>query len=226
MIIAGFGSDLAVSTEVASQTLPTLLAGRKVLVKDSAGVEKAGKLFFVSPTQINYVIPAGLADGPAQVRVVDESNNLIKVGLVEIGKLAPGIFTANADGVGVPAAVLLRVKPGDVRSYDPVAQFDAAQNKYVPFPIDLGPDDEILVLSLFGTGWRQVGAESAPRFIEAVGNGFSALCPIEYIGKQPTFEGLDQINVRLPHVLIGKGEVDLLLTIGSLNANLVRLKFK
>src|SRR5262249_45499821 len=37
MILAGFGVDLAATTETAAGSLPTTLAGRKLLVKDSAG---------------------------------------------------------------------------------------------------------------------------------------------------------------------------------------------
>jgi uncharacterized protein (TIGR03437 family) len=225
MIVAGFGADLAAGTSVAQQTLPTALAGRKVLVKDSAGVEKAAKLFFVSPLQINYVVPEGLAEGPAQVRLLDESDNQIKVGLIEIKKIFPGVFTANADGTGVPTSVLHRVRLGISHTLEPVAQFDEAQQKYVPLPIGFGPEDELLIMELFGPGWRAAGVESAPT-IEAVGNGFSIPCSIDYIGKQPTYDGLDQINVRFPRELMGKGEVDLLLTINGLQANKVRLIFK
>jgi len=225
MIIAGFGSDLATSTELAQGTLPTTLAGRKILVKDSAGVEKLTKLFAVFPSQINFLTPEGLAEGPAVFRLLDESDNLIKVGLTEIRKISHGIFTANADGAGAPAGAVVRVKPGDVQIYEPIAQFDEAAQKYVPAPIDLGPDDEFLVLVLFGTGWRNIKPESKSR-IAVVGDGFSITCPIEYIGKQPTLEGLAQTNARLPRELIGKGEVDLVFYIDNFLANRVRLKFK
>ena len=225
MIIAGFGSDLTTSTEVAQGMLPTTLAGRKIIVKDSAGVEKAAKFFFASPLQINFLVPEGLADGPALFRLLDESDNLIKVGLTEIKKVSHGIFTANADGAGVPAGAVVRVKPGDVQIFEPIAQFDEAAQRYVPLSIDLGPDDEFLVLVLFGTGWRNVRPESASE-VAAVGDGFTTTCPIEYIGKQPTLDGLDQCNVRLPRALIGKGDVELRFSINGFTANTVRLKFK
>lgn len=223
MIVAGFGVGLATMTEAAAQTLPTTLAGRRVLIKDSAGTEKAAKLFFVSPTQINYVVPEGLADGLAQIRLVDDSGALIKIGLTEIRKIAPSVFTANADGQGAPAGFLTRVKPGNVHSIEPVAQFDDAQQKFIPSPIDLGPESEFIVLAVFGTGWRQFGSLSNTKV--TIGG---VDCPVEYVGKQPTFEGLDQINARLPRALIGKGEVDVTISFGSpyIPINPVKLKFK
>lgn len=229
MILAGFGADLALSTVIATEPLPTTLADRRVLVKDFMGVEKAAKLLFVSPGQINYVTPEGLANGPAQIRLVDENSNLIRIGLAEIKTLAPAIFSANADGKGVPAAVVVRVKPGNVQNYEPVAEFDQQQQRFVPLALDLGPEDEFLVLSLFGTGWRRASQINTSVKIGGID------CPVEYVGKQPTIEGLDQINARLPRALIGRGEVDVFVSFGSppisipsdyFVTNAVRLKFK
>jgi len=224
MIVAGFGSNLAVSTEDAQGTPRTTLAGRKVLVRDSAGVEKASQMLYVSPIQINYVAPEGLADGPAVVKLLDESDILIKVELTEIGKVSPGIFTANSDGAGPPAGYIVRVKPGNAQSVEAVAQFDQAAQKYAPALIDHGPEEDILILVLFGTGWRKAKPELSQFMV--VGDGFSTNCPINYVGLQPTFEGLDQANVQLPRALIGKGEADLFFSVDGFTANKVRLRFK
>ncbi len=226
MIVSLFGTRLAPATAIAEGALPTTLAGRKVLVKDVTGMQKAAKLFFVSPTQINYLMPEGLADGPAQVRVVDGNDNLINVGLVEIRTTVPGIFTDNANGKGVPSALVVRVRPGNVQTYEPVSRFDQATGQYVPLELDLGPESEFLVLALFGTGWRRTpGTQTVSVIIGNEGTG-GVNCPVEYIGTQPTFEGLDQINVRLPRALAGKGEVVVIVSIGCIRLNDTILKFK
>ncbi|MGH9844880.1 MAG: hypothetical protein ACREEM_39695 [Blastocatellia bacterium] len=54
----------------------------------------------------------------------------------------------------------------------------------------------------------------------------SRSCSVEYAGKQPTLAGLDQINARLPRILIGKGEVELYVRIQGREANVTTLKFK
>jgi len=64
-----------------------------------------------------------------------------------------------------------------------------------------------------------------PRAVPGYKDGLE-YCPVEYIGKQPTIEGLDQLNVRLPRSLIGKGDVKLSLTIKDIPANEVHLRFK
>ncbi|MCI0746677.1 MAG: hypothetical protein L0Y58_14850 [Verrucomicrobia subdivision 3 bacterium] len=89
--------------------------------------------------------------------------------------------------------MITRVRPGNVQTVEPVAQFDEAQRRFITLPIDLGPETEFVVLSLFGTGWRQV--DSARDVMVKIGG---VECPVEYVGNQPTIEGLDQINVRLP----------------------------
>ena len=228
MIVAGFGANLATQTATAASgmPLPTQLAGRRVLVRDVNGVEKPARLLFAAPAQINYVTPEGLANGPAVIRVLDENNNTLRTGLALLQQTAPGIFTANADGHGAAAAVVVRVRPGNVQSYEPVTRFDEALKRYVPAEIDLGPEPEVLVLSLFGTGWRQA---ASPAIVNVnIGNDATgyALCPVEYIGAQPTLDGLDQINVRLSRALLGKGDVSVAVSINGVSMNLVQLKIR
>lgn len=232
MLIAAFGENLATTTTAAATTpLPTTLAGRRVIVRDARGVEKAASLLFVSPTQVNFVAPADLAEGSTVVKLIDENGSTVKVGLMASRKVVPGIFTANANATGVPAGLIVRVKPGNVQNYEPLAQINEQQGHFIPLSIDLGPEDEFLVLALFGTGWRKVGSLANVRV--RVG-GID--CPVEYAGSQLIFEGVDQINARLPRSLIGKGEVDVVVSFSSSlpvigddgfrPANTVRLKFK
>ncbi len=89
-------------------------------------------------------------------------------------------------------------------------------------PIDLGPETEFVVLTLFGTGWRRFGSLANTKV--TIG-GID--CLVEYVGLQPTFDGEDQINARLPRALISKGEVDVLVSFDSrVFANPVKLNFK
>ncbi|NOT59989.1 MAG: choice-of-anchor D domain-containing protein, partial [Acidobacteria bacterium] len=63
-IASAFGTNLATETAKASTaTLPTTLGGTTVRVRDSAGTERLAPLFFVSPGQINFLMPQGTALG-------------------------------------------------------------------------------------------------------------------------------------------------------------------
>jgi uncharacterized protein (TIGR03437 family) len=223
MVTAGFGPNLAETSGGAGEVLPLMLANRQVLVTDSIGVQRPAKLYFVSREQINYVMPEGLSEGSAVVRLVNDAGETLKVGLPVIRKIVPAIFTANANGKGTPAGLLVRVRPGNVQNYEPLSVFKPATNRYDPLPIDLGPPEQFLVLALFGTGWRQTEALSDV-FVSIGG----VTCSVEYVGKQPTYEGVDQINVRLPRDLIGRGEVQISLRIrgDAAVANTVTLNFK
>ncbi len=106
-IVAAFGVNLAATTQAAtSQPLPTSIAGVSVKVRDSLGVERLGPLILVSPTQINFQVPPGAVNGAAMITVINEGRTVAE-GSVRIELVAPGIFTANADGRGALAAVAL-----------------------------------------------------------------------------------------------------------------------
>ncbi len=75
-------------------------------------------------------------------------------GGIQIVPVSPGLFTANSNGQDVAAAVLFRLAGDGAQSYEAISQFDAQQNKFVPLPLDLGPDTDQVYLLLFGTGLR------------------------------------------------------------------------
>ncbi len=115
-IVSAFGVSLATRVEVAvGLPLPTLLAGTTVKLKDSTGTERLAPLFFVAPSQINYLVPSGTASGLATVTVINGING-ISTGTVQIAKVSPGLFAANSTGQGVAAAVAVRVKSDGRRS--------------------------------------------------------------------------------------------------------------
>jgi uncharacterized protein (TIGR03437 family) len=223
-ITAGFGVGLAATTEFANTLpLPTALAGRSVRITDSAGVERLASLIFVSPTQFNYVLPAGLAEGVATLALLADGN-VLRVGFVQIARVSPSVFTANVDGEGVPAALVVRVQPGNVQTFEPVARFDQTRQRFEPVPLDLGTENEFLALALFGTGWRQ--AEANEMLVLVKKDNLTIELPLEYVGPQPTLDGLAQINARLPRTLIGKGECRLVVFGRGNAANPVLLNFK
>jgi uncharacterized protein (TIGR03437 family) len=220
-ITASFGAGLATTAQMAtSLPLPTSLAGTTVKVKDSAGIERLAPLFFVSPTQVNYQIPAMTAAGAATVTITS-GDGTVSTGTALVKAVAPSLFAANADGQGVAAALALRIKADGSRSYEPVAQFDAAQNRFVARPLDLGPETDQVYLALFGTGIRQHSSLSA--VIATIGGAYAE---VSFAGAQGAFTGLDQINVRVPRTLAGRGEVDVLLTVEAQMANPVRINLK
>jgi uncharacterized protein (TIGR03437 family) len=217
-IATAYGTGLATATQSASTSpLPTSLAGSTVKVKDAAGTERLGQLFFVSPGQINFLIPAGTAAGTAAVTIA-AGDGKVSTGSVQIAAVSPAIFTANANGQGVPAATLFRLKGNGAQSYEAVLQFNSGTNQFVPKPIDLGPTTDQAFLVLNGSGVRFRSALSA---VTATVGGVAA--EVVYAGPQGSLIGLDQINVRIPRDLVGRGEVDVVLLVNGKFANTVKV---
>jgi uncharacterized protein (TIGR03437 family) len=98
----------------------------------------------------------------------------------------------------------------------PVYQCGAAAGSCTPAPIDLGAESDQVILLLFGTGIR--GGKSVSVRI----GGLEA--PVLGASAQAQFVGLDQVNVRLPRSLIGRGEVELVLTVDGKTANMVKVR--
>lgn len=220
-IVAAFGSNLTANTAAAnSLPLPTQLAGVTVKVTDSEKVTRDAPLFFVSPSQINYLVPTGTKPGIAEIAVFNGGAQVAK-SEAPVNPVAPALFTANASGQGVPAAVALRVRADGSQSVEPIAQFDAEQQGFVPVPIDLGPEGEQVFLILFGTGFR-AGSEpdAAATFIGG------EIAETLFAGAAPGFAGLDQANVRVPRSLAGKGEVSILLMVDNRAANAVTVNVR
>lgn len=219
-LVSAWGTNFSLYPLAADSEPPLKLNGTSVRVKDGVCVERLAPLFFVSPTQINYLIPPGTANGTATVSVFNEAG-AVSIASAQINNVSPGLFAANANGQGVAAASVLRVSGDGKVSYEKASQFDLAQNRYVATPINLGAATDQVFLLLFGTGFRYRNALSN---VTATVGGV----PVEvlYAGVQGGFAGLDQINLRLPRGLAGRGEVDVVLTVEGKAANAVRVNLR
>src|SRR5258707_940201 len=75
-------------------TFPTNVAGTTVIVNG-----RAAQIFFVSPGQVNFLLPPAIEIGTADV-VVTNSENFQSRGSVPTLRTAPGVFTKPGDGTG------------------------------------------------------------------------------------------------------------------------------
>ncbi len=218
-IVAGFGEGLATQTVIGTDSdpntpgiqLPTSLAGTSVRVNG----QLAG-LFFVSANQVNYFVPANTPLGNVSVAVTS-GNGMTFAGTIEVRQVAPAIFSANASGVGVPAAVALRVRANGQQSYETIATFNQAANRFLANPIDLGPEGDRVFLVLFLSGIRRApdpnNDGNVNEFVRVIINGLE-VTPA-YAGKQGELLGLDQINVELPRGLQGSAALDVIVVVND-----------
>lgn len=220
-LVTSFGWNLSPGWEITNAlSLPTSLSSARVTCVDSAGVSRSAPISFVSPGQIYYQIPQGTALGEATISIAS-SNGMNSEGKVNILNIAPGLFSADWTGNGFAAAVVSRVSAEGGRYFEPVARFDPATNQFIGVPINLGLEQDQVILMLFGTGIRQRSALTAVKVM--IGGVPSEVL---FAGTLSESSGLDQVNVRLPRTLAGRGEVDLLLTADGQSANTVRITFR
>lgn len=220
-VSAAFGTNLTTMNATAtSLPLPTTLGGTTVTITDRTNTQHTAPLFFVSPSQINFLLPASVAEGAAFV-TIRTSTGTMASGIIRINAVAPGVFAAAANGRGLAAAQFLRVRSDGTQRYEPVARFDPMTRQFVAVPFEFAPAGEEVFLVLYGTGLR---GRSLLTNVSATLGGIPA--EVLYVGNQGGLAGLDQVNLRLPHTLAGRGEVEIVLTVDGRVANSVRVNFK
>lgn len=178
-----FGTKLADAPAISTDTnLDFELNGVGVTI---AGI--AARLIYVSPSQINFVVPNGLLAGDG-VEFTINNKGVVSKGKVKVLDAQPGIFTTTQDGKGAGAiACQLVLKDADGNT---------TSNTYPAPPCEISADKKESYLLLFGTGFRFADLTSVTLDVTR-GETTTTLVPV-YAGSQNQFPGLDQINVLLP----------------------------
>jgi uncharacterized protein (TIGR03437 family) len=140
-------------------------------------------ILYASPTQVNFLVPAGLNYAPATVTATTPAGNQLS-GQVQIVPTAPALFTL---GSGLAAAYAVQVAPDGAQTIQAVGS-----------PIRLDQPGQTY-LTLFGTGLGMATDGHVSAYVQGSG------VPVTYAGPQPNSPGLDQINILLPASLAGTG---------------------
>jgi uncharacterized protein (TIGR03437 family) len=214
-----YGQNLAASTVQAnSLPLPTSLGGMTLTITESGGAQQNAPLLYVSPNQVNFLVPDDIAVGPATFTVAGGPvpQNMTAV----LQPVAPALFSMSGTGSGVAAALAVAVQASNPQLQSPVPVFQCGSLGCASVPIDLGVD-QVVYVSFYGTGIRNRSSlESAKVTI----NGVSV--PALYAGPTPNYAGLDQVNVGLPMTLRGSGEVNVALTVDGQASNVVTINVR
>jgi uncharacterized protein (TIGR03437 family) len=208
-----FGSNLSAITQPANiQPPPQSLGGVTLTVTDSTGAARVAPLMYVSPTQINFVVPSGSATGLATFATANAST----FGIIQ--PVAPTLFSMSGDGRGVAAADAIAVQGSSQQTSVPV--FQCSTSGCVSTPIQLSANQTVYLI-LYGTGIRNRSS-----LANVTANIGGTNVPVLYAGPQPSFEGLDQVNVTLPASLSGSGEINVVLTVDGQTANPVTVNIR
>ena len=188
------GSNLAATASTASGLpLPTVLGNTIARI----GGEPA-LLYFVSPGQINFVVPKAPAD--VDVIVLRDGVESSRAALTHTS-YAPGVFTQNG------------------RSDGPAAALDAA-GRLITSQAPARAGDTIM-LFLTGLGVRNP-LSLRPEILPAVRIG-GALAAVVYSGSAPGWPGLNQINLVIPADTPPGAAVPLVVELGASASNTATL---
>ncbi len=179
-----FGTKLADSQATSARAdLDFELNGVSVTI---AGI--AAKLIYVSPLQINFVVPDGVLAADA-VEFTINNKGVVSKGKVKVLDAQPGIFTTTQNGKGAGAvACQLVLKDADGNT---------TSNTYPAPPCEISADKKEGYLLLFGTGFRYADLTSVIVTVIKADATTQDFTPV-YAGSQNQFPGLDQINLLLP----------------------------
>jgi uncharacterized protein (TIGR03437 family) len=210
-----FGSQMAFTTVTATLSSagqwPTTLANTSVQVDG-----QPAELYYVSPTQINFLVPDVTDFGSVSV-VITTAAGATLTSTLNLQNTAAGVFTSNSSGSG-PGAIL-----NGVTNAGPPFLVVTPQN---------GGSDLRTRLAVYCTGLRYAGNPSQNASMTNVAANVTALgmdtagnqynFAVEYAGgSDPAFPGLDQVNIVLPAQLDGAGVVSLTITAEANTSNTV-----
>jgi uncharacterized protein (TIGR03437 family) len=203
-IVTLFGTKLAAAKASADRfPLPRTLGGAQLFVN---GVP--APLFYVSPTQINFQVPFGIASNNALIQVISSTGASASIA-VPVVPIQPGLFFTPSTGVGALSF--------------PADGLNAAQRA-----ARAGESVELYAVGLGAVSSAPEVGEPASGFFLArtvleptVSIGGRAL-PATFSGLAPGFAGLYQINFTLPRDL-PPGRHELLVAVDGIAGNAVFL---
>lgn len=219
MIAFGQASGIAASATITSDNpWPTILGGVHLDISDSQGQTRPAPIYFVMPDSIAFQIPAGTAPGPATATLTTSAGSTV-TGTLNIERTSPGLFTANANGSGVPAGFWIKVSAGGQQTQGYL--FDPSQSlgNRVPVAFDLGSPGDQVFLSLYGTGFRNASGATASVAGTSV--------PVYGFTSVSAYQGEDVVNIGpLPRTLMGRGQIDISLSFDGKAANTVTVRIQ
>lgn len=193
-----YGRDLAFSTRSLSKediyngTLPTTLLGSGVrLLIDGT----LAYLYFVSPTQINFLVPSTLTPGTSQIQLVLDGRAAESV-RIEIASASPALFALDPETI-----LATRLDGSSITADKPAHPSDII----ILYATGLGATRPRIPAGQIpaGAAWIDRMADFQILFNGEAMDRANVL----YAGAAPGFAGLYQINLKLPEATPPNPEV-------------------
>ena len=172
-------------------------------------------LYFVSPGQVNFLVPMGIpTSGTAEFQVVKKSTGqILASGNAPLDKISPALFTTNGGASGQVAAI----NDDGVTPNSPTAMIGRGK-----------------VITLYGTGGGFVtgappdgsaatGAINTdvqpPNVRVLIATDFVPDANISYSGLAPGLPGVWQVNVKIPDTVLPNPQTAIAVVVNSVSSN-------
>ena len=191
--VALFGSGLASTLSTAKPPYPNALNGVTVRVNGTAA-----PIYFVSPAQINFLVPYATTGATATI-VVQNNNASSNTVTVPLAATSPGIYTMDQSGLG--SGAILHADFSLVNASNPAA----AGETVLIYLTGMGSVAPTLADGTAGNPSTLYKATGGDIQVLVAGKPGTVL----FNGLAPGFPGLYQINVTLPTALAFSGPLPL-----------------
>ena len=189
-----FGTGLAASNRTATPPYPATLNGVSVLINN-----KPAPIYFVSPGQLNVLVPFSTT-GPTATIVVQNGSANSNTVTVPVAATSPGIYALDQSGSG--GGAILHADFSLVNAAKPAI----AGETVLVYLTGLGTVSPTLTDGTAGTTGTLYRADTD---VTVYVGGLAGT--VAFKGQAPGFPGLYQLNVTLPQFLKGSGNLPLAL---------------
>jgi uncharacterized protein (TIGR03437 family) len=212
----GYGPVMATRDSWAKAMQPQRTLGNiAVDITDSRGVTLPAGIFFATAGwgQINFVVPEGVATGPARMTIVRQDGSREST-QITIADTAPGFWTGvscrgPAQGVAMQTFADGRQSIMQIQACEPGNCWPNA------IPVAAGATTRV---SMKASGFRH--AASASDIVVTAGG---VRVPVVSFGPAQD-PGVDQVTIEIPASLRGRGVVDLMCRVKGRVSNAVQIK--
>src|SRR5262249_17968734 len=152
---------------------------------------------------VNFLVPVNSATGVAQLTVVRSDGSSTASNFI-IADVAPGLWTATYDGRGPAIGQVVQHFSNGKTAQFPTWNCTKSGCRTVPIPLTPRASTTVRIE---GTGFRFTSSRAS---VQVIVDGNAV--PVEGFGPIPNnSHSRDQVTIRLPKELRGRGEVDLFL---------------
>ncbi|HEY0376159.1 MAG TPA: hypothetical protein VGC87_04310 [Pyrinomonadaceae bacterium] len=221
--ISPLAPETAAAAQAADGSFPYELSGVSVTVGGFAA-----QVIAVSPSQVNFYVPAGVPSGAAELLVTSKDGKVSR-GTTVIPAVAPAIFTKGGTGAG--AAVAFNTATYLAGNFDVTTEANFGADKRTRLTlfttgIGAGVVNKNLTNDILGPAGTILNLSESVKVEARTQGGVTLALMVEYAGRQNTLPGLDQVVVILPSELKGAGDVELTLVAGGQRSNVATVFVK